>query len=359
VVATVTTPDPPDPTPQVVTEALRAAGHDVTVRELSSEPVGTGQMGESRRLHLTFAGDPGDAPATLVAKLPSGPRERRAAVAGTFRTEVGFYRRIAATVAVRAPRCWHAWISDDAVDFLLLLEDLAPAHQGDQILGCGAAEAVAAARNLAGLHGPRWCDPTLRDDGLEPPDPDSAGMLGDLLRPMTERFVERFADRLDPADRDVLTAVPQVAGEWLLGRLERFGPVHGDYRLDNLMFHPDGEVTALDWQTLSLGLPARDLAYLCSTSLDVQLRRSCEAEVVEAYHRALTDEASWGRGVTGYDLDACFDDYRYAMLQAPLIIVLGWAVGTPTERGDEMFLAMARRSAAAIRDHDPFPMIGR
>jgi len=37
-------------------------------------------------------------------------------------------------------------------------------------------------------------------------------------------------------------------------------------------------------------------------------------------------------------------------LQGPLITVLGAAYGTRTERGDEMFLAMASRSCAAIRD---------
>ncbi len=343
---------------EVVTAALRAGGHDVTVRSLTSEPVGTGQMGESRRLHLDYDGDPGDAPATLVAKLPAGSPEQRAAVAGTFRTEVDFYRRVAPTVAVRAPRCWHAWISEDAIDFLLLLEDLAPAVQGDQIAGCGLAEAAAAARNLAGLHGPRWCDPTLVDDGLQLPDPESTGLLGALLGPMTDRFVERFADRLDAADREVLAAVPEVAGAWLSGRSERVAPVHGDYRLDNLMFHPDGEVTALDWQTLSLGLPARDLAYLCSTCLDVEVRRTGEDEVVAAYHRALTAGPPDGAGVSGYSLEECVEDYRYSMLQAPLIIVLGWAVSTATERGDAMFLAMTERAVAAIRDHDTFSLIG-
>jgi hypothetical protein len=66
---------------------------------------------------------------------------------------------------------------------------------------------------------------------------------------------------------------------------------------------------------------------------------------VAAYHAALT-----GYGVEGYGLDECFDDYRFAALQGPLITVLGCAYGTRTERGDRMFLAMATRSCAAIRD---------
>jgi hypothetical protein len=65
--------------------------------------------------------------------------------------------------------------------------------------------------------------------------------------------------------------------------------------------------------------------------------------VVAAYHRALV-----GHGVTGFDLGTCWDDYRVGLLQCPLILVLGAAYGTPTERGDEMFTVMTRRSLRAI-----------
>lgn len=337
--------------PARVTELLRDAGHAVEVTSIRSEPVGTGQMGASHRLHLTFGGDPGEVPDTLVAKVADGPPEKRAIASGSYRTEVVFYREVAATVAVRTPRCWASWMNDEATEFTLLLEDLAPRRQGDQIRGCTAAEAVAAAVNLAGLHGPRWCDPALVSDGfLNGIDPEVGSMLGDVLAPMTELFVQHFGDRLDPQDRAVLERVPDVAGPWLTGRAERFAPVHGDYRLDNLLFAPDGtDVAAVDWQTVSLGLPARDLAFLCSTGLDTELRRSCEDEVIEAYHGALV-----AHGVTDHPLGLCRDDYAYSMLQGPLIVVFGWAVAEPTERGDAMFLAMTERSCAAIRDHDPF-----
>lgn len=119
---------------------------------------------------------------------------------------------------------------------------------------------------------------------------------------------------------------------------ERYGPVHGDYRLDNLMFAPDGsDVAAVDWQTISLGLPARDLAFLCSTGLDADVRRSCEESVLRAYHQALVTQ-----GVDDYRLDECRDDYAYAMFQGLLIVVLGWTVADKTERGDAMFLTPDR-----------------
>lgn len=339
-------------TPERLTEVLRAEGHDVAVTALGVAPVGTGQMGSSYRLTPTYAGDAAGLPPTFVAKVPGGDPASRSTAAGAYRTEVGFYRRLAATVAVRVPHCFHAWSTDDGTDFLLLLEDLAPARQGDQIAGCSVAEAAAAARNLAGLHGPRWCDPTLADVGLGTVDAESAALLGDVLGPMTDVFVDRMCDRLGDDTRRVLERVPEVAGAWLTGRSERFAPVHGDYRLDNLMFATDGTVTAVDWQTVSLGLPARDIAFFCATGLTVEDRRAHEGEVVSAYWDALL-----AHGVTDHPLEQCLDDYRYALLQAPLIIVLGCAVAAPTERGDAMFLAMAERACAAIGDHDPFSLI--
>ena len=53
----------------------------------------------------------------------------------------------------------------------------------------------------------------------------------------------------------------------------------------------------------------------------------------------------------GYSAEECWDDYRFAMLQGPLIAVFGCAYSsTPTERGDRMFAAMISRSVEAIRD---------
>ena len=45
-------------------------------------------------------------------------------------------------------------------------------------------------------------------------------------------------------------------------------------------------------------------------------------------------------------------DYRLGMLQGPLITILGriFATAEPSAAADEMFLAMATRSCAAIRD---------
>ena len=315
------------------------------VATVSLRRVGTGQVGTCYRLELT--GEPG-VPASLIAKLPTADPEARAWLTLAYRTEVHFYQDIAPTVAIRVPRCHYSAVSDDATVFTLLLEDAAPAEQGDQLAGCAPAQAEAAARNLAGLHGPRWCDPDLIGLSWLM----RTGQMEGAFSPAVEAFVGRFADRLAAEDRETLEEAAGVIDRWALARPERFGLVHGDYRLDNLMFSPGGtQVTAVDWQTLCLGHPLRDVAYLLGTGMDPDQRAACEKDVVAAYHEELT----W-HGVRGYSVEECFEDYRYGALQGPFITVLGWAAGRSTERGDAMFLAMTRRSCAMIRDLRSFEL---
>ena len=208
---------------------------------------------------------------------------------------------------------------------------------------------------LAGLHGPRWCDPTLEDfDHLARQGPDDVALLAELAGPTTELFIDGLGALLSDEDRVTLRECAEVVGPWSLARGERYGLVHGDYRLDNLMFQPDGTPgsVALDWQTLSLGLPARDLAYFVGTSLDPEVRRANERDLVAAYHAALTSY-----GVSGHDLDECWEDYRFAMIQGPLVATFGCAYGTRSERGDRMFATMVARSCAAIRELETLSLV--
>ena len=316
------------------------------VETVEAEQIGTGQIGTCYRLRM----DGGD---TVLVKLPPSDPGEREMMAGAYRAEVRFYQQIASTVAVRTPYCHHAEI-DDSGDFVLVMEDLAPAVPGDQVAGCTPLQARAAVVNLAGLHGPRWCDSTLLDvDTLSLNGPDDIALLLEMYGPTTELFLDSLGDLISPEDAVTLRACVPAIGPWLLARQERFGLVHGDYRLDNLLFSPTGEVAAVDWQTLSLALPARDLAYVVATSLSVDDRRAHERELVAAYHRALV-----GYGVADYPAELCWEDYVFALLQVPLVATFGCAYSTNrTERGDRMFAAMVARGCTAIRDLDALGLV--
>ena len=78
---------------------------------------------------------------------------------------------------------------------------------------------------------------------------------------------------------------------WLMADRDRFALMHGDYRLDNMLFDPDRtRVTVVDWQTLGVGLPARDLAYFTGTSLLPGLRVGSSTRTSSsAYHDELLE----------------------------------------------------------------------
>jgi hypothetical protein len=350
--------DPAEITPAWLTEVLRVAGHDVTVAAVATEPVGTGQMAHNERFTLRYAGEPGDAPTTLVGKFPSPNAESRAAgAAGGYRNEVCFYNDLAQGLAVRTPHCWYGAVSDDGTAFTLVMEDLAPARQGDQLAGCTPEQLLLAAENLAGLHAPRWCDPSLHELGW------MGSSLGEqvvmLVQLFTPMFVERYADRLTPATVRVLEAFGAGVVQWIAAEPERFTVMHGDYRLDNLMFHDDpgaspvaAPVAAVDWQTVSIANGGRDLAYLLGNSVEPAVRREAEADVRAAYLARLTE-----LGVTRYSLDDVVADERHGSFQGPFITMLGAIAVGQTDRGDDMFVAMAERSAAQILDLDALDLL--
>jgi hypothetical protein len=335
-----------DLSPAWMAEALGGAGEIV---DLNFRPIGTGQMADSFRVELVGSDD---MPGSVVVKMHAADElARLAGASGSYRTELGFYAELATTVAIRTPECYYATGPDDGGRFALVLEDMAPSQQGDQLMGCSAEQAAAAVINLAGLHGPRWCDPSLKDiPWLRYVSATDAAHFEQILAESTKSFIQHYADRLAEADVDILKAFAPKCGSWLMDRRERFSLVHGDYRLDNLLFgrHDDGiSITAVDWQTLEVGNPGRDLAYFLGNSLVPEMRRAHEQDLVRAYHETLLSY-----GVQDYSFEACLDDYRFGHFQGPLITILA-AVGLAhTERGDDMFIAMCTRACEAIRDLD-------
>lgn len=89
------------------------------------------------------------------------------------------------------------------------------------------------------------------------------GKPGNYFERQSSRWASQYLASCDQPDADML-----VAMQWLSANMVPddggVALVHGDYRLDNMMFNPDGEVVALlDWELSTLGHPLADLAYQC------------------------------------------------------------------------------------------------
>lgn len=97
-------------------------------------------------------------------------------------------------------------------------------------------------------------------------DPDAVG-LGDLGRKdgYIARQLKRWNTQFEQARTREVPVVTE-AHDRLAGAIPEQGPaaiVHGDYRLDNCMVDPTGEVVAvLDWEICTLGDPLADLGVL-------------------------------------------------------------------------------------------------
>jgi hypothetical protein len=339
-------------TAEFLTARLREAGHErVEVLGFAGERIGTGQIGQCIRYRLDLGGADGSAPRQLVGKFPSDdPQSRQTGVQlRNFLKEVSFYRELQPRVRIRTPRCYFAAIEGEGPEFMLLLEDLAPAVQGDQLAGCSPAVARAAVLDLVGLHAPSWCDAGLRGiDWLGEPNDMTVQIGRALYQAQLPPFLERYGARLAPDEARIIERVADSKGPpfELLGDV--FALVHVDYRLDNLLIDEGRRppaVAVVDWQSLTLGHPLSDVAYFLGAGLLPEVRRDAEREIVGDYHRGLCEA-----GVAGYSWERCWTDYRRGAFAGFAVTVIASMMVQQTERGDEMFIAMARRHARHALD---------
>lgn len=347
--------DPDLVTPEWLTHVLRHSGAIDAATEVSSfeaSSIGTGQVGANVRYALSYDHAGPKAPATVVCKFSS--RDPASAATGvavlTYETEIAFYRDLAHTVDISRPHCHFADIRSGTADVVLVMEDIAPAEQGDQIAGCTVQQASLAVEEAARLHGPRWGDPTLGElPWLDRGDTSAsiAGMLGTIW----EGFVARYRAMLAPVTLEAGPQVVALAPELLASGSSPRTPVHSDYRLDNMLFaagRADRPLTVVDWQTVQLGVGPSDVAYFLGSAFEPELRRSCERDLLIRYHRALVEDY----GVAGYPFERCWRDYVRSSYGCLLMAVFASMMVGRTDRGDAMFMAMANRSAQMAADLD-------
>jgi len=378
-----------DLTPDFVTALLRRAGvlapAGGRVTRLAAEPLGAGLgfVGALARLRLEYAGTDGQAPgpASVIVKVPGTNRTNRALVelGQGHEREVRFYRELAPRCGIATPAVYAAEYDPDpredrrAIErsrferlphwlmrcllplalwragrsrrrYLLVLEDVSRGETRDQIEGGDAGTARRVAHGLAGLHARHWDDPALEAlDWLPRPDwtPRSAHVA---YRSGRRRF-ERVFDGTLPDSFLRATDWVDAHVEAILARLSARPRtlLHGDFRLDNLLFDGSG-VVAVDWQSVAVGRGALDQAYFAMGSLSDAAGEQDEMALLEAYHAGLV-----AGGVTDHPLEACRRDY----LLAKLLVAYGNVAATrflslQGDRGDALLDTIRRRLVARV-----------
>ncbi|MDD9369224.1 MAG: phosphotransferase [Acidimicrobiales bacterium] len=326
-------------------------GAPARVLDVRVEPlgVGIGLLGTLHRLELAWSDDSG--PSRVVVKGPAEGASSRAVASlfGMHRTEVGFYRDLAAATGVAVP-CHHTASDEVSQDFVLVLADQSGDTTFDQLEGCPPDRARTVVTALADLHARYW---------------DGAGLApATWLRPLDHAdLVDAFRAALRTTWPEVRAGFPDdVAPIIEIGdRLEALIPLvaatlsrapitltHGDARLDNVFFGGPDRVMLCDWQLTGTSRGPRDLAYFLTQSLTTDDRVSCERPLFDEYLARLA-----ARGVTGYGPEQAWIDYRAGtLLGLVYAVIASGGLDHATPRATALARAMLQRSVAAAVDHD-------
>ncbi|RMH67320.1 MAG: DUF1679 domain-containing protein, partial [Actinomyces sp.] len=179
----------------------------------------------------------------------------------------------------------------------LVIADVPDARPPAQLAGGTLDDVAAGLEVLARFHAANWGRRDLDRHPLVWPLDRTPAVARAAYRRNRDAFVARFGPilgpariaRMDATQRDADLLVRHLASPpWTL--------LHGDYRLDNLLFRPDGSIVVVDHQGTGRGRPGWDVAYFVTTALDAD-HRHAEGDLLAHYHATLV-----AHGVTDHPL---------------------------------------------------------
>jgi hypothetical protein len=320
-----------DLTAEWFTELLRAnqllepsqSVASVTVEAFGDE----GNMSDVRRAQLSYG--PGvaaaDLPTTLVVKLAGQDMQQRfpAEMFKFYQREVTFYQDVQALTPLRTPRCYLSTQHLPEIDFVIVLEYFDGRRQISQMEGAGVDDAKIALTALADMHAAFW-------------DKDLSAYEDCFLNFNTDLFhaviPEVFKGYWEPI-RDTMSAiwhpdvvalcdrfgdvVPQVLASMSAGPLTM---CHGDYRTENLLYGPDGDLAVLDFQLVAISNGATDAAYFIGQSLTEEVAAEHGDALLDHYLARLAE-----LGIN-FSRDEAMEPYHASLLfymQIPMSLLGG------------------------------------
>src|ERR1700752_46976 len=320
------------------------------IPDFSAERIGTGQMSWCYRVRLNYADGETAGPESVVLKVAAtDPESRQTGLAmGLYEREVRFYGDIAPGLAGAIAPCQHAAIDTATGAFDLLLGDAGPAVVGDEIAGATTEQARLAVVELGRLHGPLLGDASLAEAPWLNRD---APLNQAMITQLHAGFIERYGDQIAPEHRMVCERLVAAFDGYLAqeseqGRIQ--GLVHGDYRLDNMLFgtaEAERALTVVDWQTVSWGPALTDLSYFLGCALRTQDRREHYDVLLRASHEALGPGAPISLAEVG-------EGVRRQSLFGVMMAIVSSMLVERTERGDRMFMTMLERHCDHVLDND-------
>jgi hypothetical protein len=343
-----------------LSEALHARGliaqpEGVVVTGVKPVPGGTAFATIMAILELD--GPPGT-PSSVVVKIPTTTEIRQLMDGiGGYLREVTFYSELAKDCPVRVPEPYVVKMAPDSTDFVLVMEDLSHLKTPDQITGLTIEQATAAVDALGIFHAWCWEHDRLKafEDIFPPLDSERATAIngglvqyfGDVWQrvralPMVNVEAKQIGDHfaeLMPFFTEQLSTPRTLS--------------HGELRADNFFLLPDGGLLMVDFQSLAQQAGIIDVAYIISQSIDEDVRRGYDEQLISRYHERLIAE-----GVSDYSLEHAWHQYRIAVAYNLMFPVLAFvAADTADERGKQLMAEMLARAADTIRAVDALELL--
>ena len=350
--------------------------YGAAVLDVSREVIGTGVgfVGEIHRCFLSWDATRGDLPASVIVKVPSKLPLNRSLGEGLqlYEREVIAYEKLASNMGLPMPNVLYSAMDDDPTPWLdsvitflfsrlplsgvswltvkflelasknpklrryvLVLEDIADARPPSQVEGGSLDDALISLATLAKFHAHHWMNeesiavsdriwalnrlPKVSQASYARNREEFIGRFGELVGDEKMSVIDDTQDRLE----DLLA--PLAQDPWTL--------LHGDYRLDNIMFRPNGEIIVIDYQLLSKGRPGWDVAYFITTALSADYK-SEEETMLKHYHETLLRA-----GITNYSFEELVDDVELTkLLLAHRLVGSRDAFDTELQNSDETFV---------------------
>lgn len=329
-----------------------------TVADVKLETVSGGVIARMVRASLTYGGDAGTAPASVIVKYPTDdPGSLGVAKAmGLYEQEVRFYQDLAPLVPeMSIPAAYLAEIDEES-RFTLVLEDFGGRTKpGDAFAESSPRECADVLDQLVKFQAPLWNSPAITElDWLA--DRSRTHGVFDLLSQGLPPLIARFGEGLSDEHVTLFEAVLPHAGQWARSWKAPTVVQHGDFRNDNTLLGVTPgtpPVTIIDFQTVRLAPPGLDPAHFLCSALTTPTRRDAERQLIADYHAKLV-----AAGVEDFSAEAAWDSYREGALYAVFLFAGMAAQVESTERGDRLIVEQLGRYADMAIDLESAKVAG-
>jgi hypothetical protein len=350
-----------DITADWLNEVLHTSGflRDAKIESITHEPMGIGEgfMSDMARIVLNYDRKASHLPKTMIAKLPTA-YESALAVAKLFNLyerEIRFYSEVATKSPIRTPKPIYWDMDSESERYCIFMEDCGCYQQVDQIEGLDYEQMKQVTLALADFHARWWDSEELNSFTWMPrPDGPEAYALSDTYRGCWDVSIQsdEFVSALPEGGREAGLKIYDNF-IWLIENAPKNNLTisHFDFRVDNLFFDPENKenpVIVFDWQAALVNRGVIDLSYFLGGSVDIDLRREIEKDIIKLYLERLSE-----RGISGYSYDECWQDYLKGTLIYAYIPVLGFAsLDLSDERAKRLGLVVVKRHFTTIVDND-------